>query len=167
MRMVVVGGVPGAGKSTALRAYADEPGVLVLDPDPIRARLRWRPLVHAVHQLLVWVLVLAGPADRTLLVHDTATRPRRRGALLRLGCWRGWDVTLLLVDVSRSAALTGQLDRGRLVSPRCFEQHWDRWLLLRAEPETGVRTVFVDRTQAGVVLAGLVGVETAQPAACD
>jgi hypothetical protein len=152
MRMVVVGGVPGAGKSTALRAYADDPGVLVLDPDPIRDRLHWRPLVHAVHQVLVWLLVLAGPGYRPLLVHDTATRPRRRGALLRLASWRGWDVTLLLLDVTRADALTGQVRRGRLVSAPAFDRHWRRWVRLRAHPVTGYRTVLVDRdTVAGVL----------------
>ena len=155
MRMVVVGGVPGAGKSTALTAYAGDPGVVVLDPDPIRARLRWRPLVHAVHQLAVWLTVLAGPGDRTLLVHDTATRRRRRDSLLRLASWRGWEVTLLLLDVTRSDALTGQHARGRVVSPPEFERHWARWLRLRAEPDTGCRTRFVDRDHARPALAEL------------
>lgn len=157
MRMVVVGGVPGAGKSTALRPYAADPAALVLDPDPIRDRLRWRPLVHAVHQLLVWLLVLAGPDDQVLLVHDTATRRRRREALLRLASWRGWDVTLLLVDVSREDALRGQHVRGRVVGQESFERHWRRWLRLRAAPGTAARTVLTDRAGVGPALAALVG----------
>ena len=40
---------------------------LVLDPDLLRDRLRWRPLVHAVHQAMVWLVVMGGPSDRVLL----------------------------------------------------------------------------------------------------
>lgn len=155
MRMVVVGGVPGAGKSTALRPYVGDPRVTVVDPDLLRSRLRWRPLVHAVHQAWVWLLVLAGPADRTLLVHDTATRRRRRESLLRLASWRGWDPLLLLVDVDRADALLGQHDRGRMVDPASFDRHWERWLRLRARPGPGSRTVVTDRVGVAAALAPL------------
>lgn len=155
MRMVVVGGVPGAGKSTALRPYVADPDVLVLDPDLLRARLRWRPLVHAVHQALVWLVVLAGPAGRVLLVHDTATRRRRRESLLRLASWRGWEPRLLLVDVSRSDALLGQHDRGRMVDPASFDRHWERWLRLRARPVAPGHTVVTDRAGVAESLASL------------
>ncbi|GAB3255032.1 hypothetical protein GCM10027425_14860 [Alteromonas gracilis] len=127
--MIVVGGVPGAGKSTLLRAHAG-PGVVVLDPDDLRPVLRRRGLVHAVHQLLVWAAALAGPRilrGRTVLIHDTATRRRRREAFLALARARGWDVDLLLVDVTRLQAVTGQVQRGRLVAPGSFDRHWRRW----------------------------------------
>lgn len=127
--MIVVGGVPGAGKSTLLRAHAG-PDVVVLDPDDLRPVLRRRGLVHAVHQLLVWAVALVGPRilrGRTLLIHDTATRRRRREAFLSLARARGWDVDLLLIDVTRLQAVTGQVQRGRLVAPHSFDRHWRRW----------------------------------------
>jgi hypothetical protein len=156
--MVVVGGVPGAGKSTVLRPYAGRRDVTVLDPDTWRDGLRWRPLVHGVHQALVWGAVLLGPAlVGPLLVHDTATRPRRRTALLRLARLRGWNPSLVLVDVDRTAALTGQLDRGRLVPAGSFERHWARWQRLRSDP-AGTRwapTFVVARDHAPAVVAAL------------
>lgn len=127
--MIVVGGVPGAGKSTLLRARRG-PGVVVLDPDDLRPVLRRREIVHAVHQLLVWAAALAGPrivGRRTLLVHDTATRRHRREAFLALARARGWEVDLLLVDVTRLEAVTGQVQRGRLVAHDSFDRHWRRW----------------------------------------
>jgi hypothetical protein len=156
MRMVVVGGVPGAGKSTALRPYGADRSVLVLDPDAVRDRLRWRPLVHLVHQLAVWLVVLAGPGDRVLLVHETATRRRRRESLLRLASWRGWEPTLVLVDVGRADALLGQHDRGRMVDPAAFDRHWRRWLRLRRDLDTGARTLVVDRDGVASALRSLV-----------
>src|SRR4029453_3229152 len=78
--LLVVAGVPGAGKTTWL-SRVEAPGSLVLDPEPIRARLErrlgplpyrlWRPLVHAEHVARV---LLALPGRSGLIVHDTRTR---------------------------------------------------------------------------------------------
>lgn len=138
--LVLVGGVPGAGKSTLLaRVGDDEPGAVVRDPDAFRRWLRtalpyvpyraYRPMVHALHALATLHAVLRGPAGpRTaLLVHDPATRPRRRRALARLARACGWEPVLLVVDVSRREALAGQAERGRVVAPASFARHWRRW----------------------------------------
>lgn len=158
MAFVVVGGVPGAGKSTALRAYIGAPGVHVVDPDRIRAVLSWRPLVHAVHQLLVWGGLLLGPSVvGTLMIQDTATRRRRREAMLRFALWRGWVVHLVLVDVSRDDALAGQARRGRISPPRAFDRHWQRWTGLRSDLDgIAVPARVVTRAEVADVLAGLV-----------
>lgn len=155
----MVGGVPGAGKSTALLPYVGAPRVRVVDPDRLRPLLRWRPLVHAVHQVLVWGAVLLGPgAIGTLLVQDTATRRRRREALLRLARVRGWVVHLVLVDVSRAAALSGQAHRGRFAPPRAFDRHWHRWTGLRAGlDQPSVPPHVVPQGEAAAVIADLVG----------
>jgi hypothetical protein len=67
----VVAGVPGAGKTTLL-TRVDAPGSLVLDPEPIRARLGrglgqlpyrlWRPSVHAEHVARVLLALPVGRA---------------------------------------------------------------------------------------------------------
>lgn len=152
--MIVVGGVPGAGKSTAILRYAGTAGVRVLDPDRLRPVLRRRALVHLVHQGLVWSSVLLGPRlVGTLLIQDTATRRRRREALLRLARWRGWDVHVVLVDVSRADALTGQAERGRVTPTNAFDRHWDRWLRLRADlDEVSVAPLVVTRREVSTVI---------------
>ncbi|MDQ1104703.1 AAA family ATPase [Nocardioides zeae] len=149
--LVVVGGVPGAGKSTVIASVAQAPGVAALDPDHLRAPVarRWpavpprayRWAIHTVHTVLVWAAVLTGPrllrhwpgrAARVLLVHETAIRRTRRRLLLRAAVRRGWRPTLLLVDATRDEAIAGQQARGRVVHPLAFDRHWTRWTDLRS-----------------------------------
>lgn len=138
--LLLLGGVPGAGKSTLIRdVAARRPEVRTLDSETpgrwLAARLPevpyrlYRPLVHLWHALAILVLVLLGPtADRpTLLVHDPATRPGRRELLGRIAHARGWRTSLVMIDVPRVAAIDGQYERGRLVRTDAFERHWHRW----------------------------------------
>jgi hypothetical protein len=77
--------------------------------------------------------VVRGPRSTApLLVHDTATRGRRRLALGLLAKLRGWDPVLVAVDVSLADALDGQLDRCRVVRPHEFVRHWERWTAQRS-----------------------------------
>jgi hypothetical protein len=143
--LIVVGGVPGAGKSTLLARIADDvPGGVVLDPDRYRrgfarrlpswtpyATYRWA--VHTLHAVATLLYLLRGPrSDAPLLVHDTATRERRRETLGLLARLRGWDPVLVAVDVSLAEALDGQLDRGRVMRPEEFVRHWERWTAQRS-----------------------------------
>lgn len=143
--LIVVGGVPGAGKSTLLgRVAQNVPGGVVLDPDRYRrafarrlpsrvpySTYRWA--VHTLHAAVVVLSLLRGPRSAApLLVHDTATRVRRRETLGLLARLRGWDPVLVAVDVSLTDALDGQLDRGRVVQPDQFVRHWERWTEQRA-----------------------------------
>lgn len=145
-RVVLVGGVPGAGKTTAIaRVAGSATGVDALDPETYRNGLRrllpagtayavYRPLVHTLHALRVLLELLRGPVPgRTLVVHDPATRPGRRGLFARLARARGWEPVLVYVDVPRVLAETGQVLRGRVVDPVRFAGHWARWEELRAE----------------------------------
>jgi predicted kinase len=141
--LLVVAGVPGAGKTTLLRRV-DAPGSLVLDPEPIRARLErrlgplpyrlWRPLVHAEHVARV---LLALPGGSGLIVHDTGTRRWRRRLLAGLARRFGRSGHLLLLDVSAEAAREGQRRRRRALGPAAFAAHWHRWRRLRAELPAG------------------------------
>jgi AAA domain len=137
--LLVVAGVPGAGKTTLL-ARIVAPGSLVLDPEPIRARLQrllhpvpyrlWRPLVHAGHLLRV-LLALPGPSG--LIVHDPGTRGWRRRLLVGLARGCGRSGHLLLLDVSAETALEGQRRRRRSLRRSAFATHWRNWRRLRAE----------------------------------
>jgi AAA domain len=142
--LLVVAGVPGAGKTTLL-SRIDAPGSVVLDPEPIRARLQrrlgqvpyrlWRPLVHADHFVRVLV-ALPGPSG--LIVHDTGTRGWRRRLLVGLAHRCGRTGHLLLLDVTAEAALEGQRRRRRALRRSAFATHWRNWDQLRAElPASG------------------------------
>lgn len=134
-RLIIVGGVPGAGKSTALASYIGLPGIIVLDPDRVRDQLRWRPLVHLVHQTAAWMMILLGPrvVGRTVILHETATRRNRREAMLGWAVRRRWRPRILLIDVERHEALWGQSARGRMVPRDEFDRHWARWEQLRSD----------------------------------
>lgn len=138
---VLVGGVPGAGKTTALAVLAQRlPDVVVVDPERYRTAFAstlpglpyraYRPLVHVLHATAVLRLLLAGPGrlpGRALVVHEPATRPARNAVLATLATARGWDPRLFLVDVTCEQALTGQHRRGRVLAAESFSGHWSRW----------------------------------------
>ncbi|MCZ2264009.1 AAA family ATPase [Isoptericola sp. QY 916] len=143
---VLVGGVPGAGKSTALARVAGcRSGVRVLDSEAARRDLRgrvprgvpyavYRPVVHVRHLAGVVRAVLGGPRDGAgvLVVHDPATSRVRRWWWACLARRAGWRPVLVMVDVGRGEALSGQEARGRVVRGRAFARHWRRWAAQRA-----------------------------------
>lgn len=174
--LILVGGVPGAGKSTAIRRVAaDRPEVVAADPDGLRAVLAnllpgvsyrtYRPLVHVGHHLRVLGLLWRGPqTGRPLVVHDPATRPRRRRLFAALARARGWTPALVYVDVERQAARRGQFSRGRVVDPSSFARHWARWVALRgqltssagpADADDWIAILVVDRSSATAALSAL------------
>ena len=140
--LVLVGGVPGAGKSTAIaQATAGLSYVTTADPEHVSEWLRrrlppqvrdrtYRWLVHGTHTVGVIAHLLRGPAPgRRLVIHDPGTRRRRRKLLVALAHWSGWCVAQLYIDVDPAAAQEGQRRRGRVV--RSFDQHWRSWEELR------------------------------------
>lgn len=134
--LVWVGGVPGAGKTTAIKAGADPVATETIDPEQVAhwlgrrlPRLGYRAyrwVVHTVHTLRVVARLLAGPDhERLVVIHDPGTRILRRRLYAGLARAAGWRAVLLYLDVDRAAAQEGQRRRGRLV--RSFDAHWRNW----------------------------------------
>jgi len=171
--LVLVGGVPGAGKTTAIALATDDLAhVRAIDPEHVTWWLRrrlptrvpyraYRWLVHLLHTLRVLIHLLDGPRPgRRLVVHDPGTRASRRSLFLRMAHLAGWRTVLLYVDVDRAAARSGQLQRGRVV--RTFEEHWASWQHLRPALDVAARTesvpdpvVLAERADAADVLRRL------------
>lgn len=169
--MLVVAGLPGAGKTTMLNHAA--PGLVVLDSDQVRTRLAaavpsvpyrcYRPVVHAWHRARVVRRALArGP----IVVHEPSTRASTRTLLALVGVLSGRPVRLLFLDVTASEALAGQRSRGRVVRPRSFARHvrrvgrWREGLLAERVPAGWSSVQVIDRARAGrtrVVAKSLVG----------
>lgn len=139
-RVVVLGGVPGSGKTTLIRrVQLDRPEVRAIDSDHMRELITravpagvpyacYRPLVHTLNTVHILLVLLRGPVDGApLIIHDPATRPLRRAWMVLLARRRGWRPALMMLDVARTDALDGQRRRGRVVRGRAFEAHWQRW----------------------------------------
>ncbi|NUR97129.1 MAG: AAA family ATPase [Kribbellaceae bacterium] len=133
--VVVLAGIPGAGKSTFLRrVFADSP-VRVYDSAHVRERWMpvlgvlpyalWRPLVHLVYYVTLLSSMRRGQGP--MVIHDCATRPWAR----RLIGWRarraGLPLHLILLDVPGDVARSGQWARGRVVRAGSMETHCRRW----------------------------------------
>jgi hypothetical protein len=167
--LVLVAGLPGAGKSALLAGLPARPGVLVIDSQDQRDAIpRWlteavgyrvyRPLVHLRHRLAIVVAAAAGPP--TVVVHLPATAARTRAAVALLAALTRRGAFLLWLDVDPAVALRGQRRRGRTVPGRAFAAHARRAAATTARLRAGHvpagwRAVTVlDRaaTRAGVAL---------------
>jgi len=138
--LLVVAGLPGAGKSTLIRRIlARRVDVTTLDPETIRRRWQraltttrgyrlYRPLVHLEHYVR---LLLALRAPGALVVHDTATRGWVRRALAWLAARAGRPAHLLFLDVAPQEAERAQRARGRRVPPRAMRRHARAWAAIR------------------------------------
>jgi hypothetical protein len=126
--VVVVSGLPGAGKSTLMGRVADGRAV-----DSQDTRERWearlprflpyalyRPFARLAHYAGLRRAVRAGAG---VVVHDCGTQSWVRGWLARAARRRGAGLHLILLDVDPDTALAGQRDRGRTVSGYAFARH--------------------------------------------
>ncbi|WP_245562496.1 TGBp1 family protein [Nocardia araoensis] len=165
---LIIAGVPGAGKSTALRKFFDADaaatapsrspaGVLVLDSMQARNRWRrklwwlpyllWRPVVHAAHFLAIRTALRE--VDGPIVIHDCATF---RWARTMIAGWAAQrELHLLLLDVPAPVAKAGQHSRGRRINHMAFRLHVRGWRRLMSAVTTeraarGSRSVvIVDR----------------------
>ncbi|MFC7340814.1 AAA family ATPase [Saccharopolyspora griseoalba] len=129
--LVVLAGLPGAGKSTALGKLSAEADVIRLDSEQVRARMRaalpgvpyrcYRPLVHLLHRSRI--ALACGFGRGPVVAHEPATRPSTRALLRLMARLTGREPVLLWLHTDAGAALRGQHARGRLIRSRSFRRH--------------------------------------------
>ncbi|MFJ8044073.1 ATP/GTP-binding protein [Kitasatospora sp. NPDC096147] len=127
--VVVVSGLPGSGKSTALGRWAA--AAPVIDPRTTHLACEavmpdWLP--YAVYRpwarLRYFRRLHTSTRDGAeLLVHDCGSRSWLRRHLSRLLAPQGRELHLVILDVGAPEALAGQHSRGRSAPRRTFARH--------------------------------------------
>jgi len=164
--IVVVAGVPGAGKTTLIRRAVDRTsGARIVDTDDVR-EAGGRRLLYAGHYARIAAAV-AG--RRPAVIHSRGTHPAARRAIATLAALRGRPAHLVMIDADRDEAEAGQRARGRTVEPAEMDRQLARWRRLmarRPEDEGWASVAVLDRRQAANIerMAFLPAVQ-AQPAA--
>ena len=146
--VVVVAGVPGAGKTTLIRRAVDRDVARVVDTDdrPRRGRL-----LYLGHYARIAAAVVR---RRPAVIHSRGTQPASRRAIAALAAVCGRPAHLLMLDADRGEAESGQRARGRTVAPEEMDRQVARWrrLIARGPGDEGWASVVVlDRTQAARV----------------
>lgn len=158
--VVVIAGLPGAGKSTLIRRAVDPTAVAVVDTDDQR-RTGGRAS-NARHYARILSAVWG---RRPVVIHSRGTLGTLRRAITLASLLRGRPVHLILLDAPRAAAEEGQRRRGRVIGRRSMDRHVARWarLLARGPRWEGWTSVTrLDRPTAAAVDALAFG--AAEPA---
>lgn len=145
--VVVVAGLPGAGKTTLVLREAN-----VLDSDRVRETWRplmaglpyrlWRPAAHAWHWISIW-RALGRPGG--VIVVRPFTHRGLRCAVLRRARRFGRPVHLVVVDATPEEARAGQRTRGRTLGPRAMRRHVRRWSAARLDDEGWTSVTVIPR----------------------
>jgi len=148
--VVVVTGVPGAGKTTLIRRAVDRDAARVVDTDD-RREAGGRRLLYLDHYARI---VAAVVGRRPVVIHSRGTHPAARRAIAALAALRGRPAHLVMLDAARSEAEAGQRERGRTVEPAEMDRQLARWRRLMARGPGGegwASVVALDRSQAACV----------------
>ncbi|WP_245746579.1 ATP-binding protein [Nocardia altamirensis] len=153
---LVIAGIPGAGKSTALRRFfgttadgegpaAGPEGSVVLDSQQARNRWRhrldwlpyplWRPVVHIAH--FAGIRAALRDTEGPVVIHDCATFGWARRLISRWAFGYGRELHVILLDVPPTVARAGQHARGRRSHRITFTLHCFRWRRLMERLRAG------------------------------
>lgn len=161
--VVVVAGVPGAGKTTLIRRAVDRDVARVVDTDDRREAGR-RRLLYPGHYARI-AAAIAG--RRPVVIHSRGTSAAARRTIGLLATLRGRPAHLVLLDAGRDEAEAGQRRRGRVIDSVEMDRQFRRWhRLLDRGPEAGWESVTVlDREQAARIDGFAFRPATARPVA--
>jgi hypothetical protein len=132
--LVVIGGPPGAGKSTLAARAVDGERVPVLDPDAIRAArgLGWEAALAAWRGELAAALAAGGGA----VAVTTALRHGHRLGMTKAAAAAGVPAHLVLVDADAAACRAGRAAQGDArIADGLFEHLLREWAAYRRRLE--------------------------------
>jgi predicted kinase len=157
--VVLIVGIPGAGKTVLIDRAAGSPDWTVLDPDRYRRRLS--PALRRVpgpYPLYVLAMIAAIARHTHVVVESRGTYAWLRRLVTACARARGREAVLVLLDAPSRDAMAGQRRRGRVAPQRVMRWHTTRWTRLLDAARTGAlaaegwtRVVLLDRAQASDV----------------
>jgi hypothetical protein len=157
--VVLIVGIPGAGKTVLIDRVASSSDWTVLDPDRFRRRLS--PALRRVpgpYPLYVLAMVAAIARHTHVVVESRGTYAWLRRLVTACARVRGREAVLVLLDAPSRDAIAGQTRRGRVAPERVMRWHTTRWRRLLDAARSGAlaaegwsRVVLLDRVQASKV----------------
>jgi predicted kinase len=158
--VVLIIGIPGAGKSTLIDRATRSSHWTVLDPDRFRRGLpRALRRLPGPYPLYVLAVVVAIARHTHVVVESRAANVWLRRLVVACARVRGRDAVLLLLDASAGEAMAGQMGRERRVEPAgAMPWHTTGWSRLLDAARSGAlaaegwsRVMVLDRAQASNV----------------
>lgn len=155
--VVLVIGIPGAGKTTLIDRTASSPGWTVLDTDRLRRqqRLRRMPVPYVLYVISI---VAAIARDTQVVVQSRGTYGWLRRLVTTGARLRGREAVLVMLDAPAADAIAGQTRRGRVAPARVMRWHVSRWSRLLDAADSGAlaaegwsQILVLDRAQASQV----------------
>lgn len=139
--VVVVAGIPGAGKTTLIDRAVDRTHTVVVDTEDRRRAgraSRWPAVRVADHYRRILTAVLLR-SDVPVVVHSRGTTASARRLIATLAHLRNRPAHLVLLMAATGDAVDGQLRRGRTVPSAEMDAHNERFARLVAERGAAAR----------------------------
>ena len=158
--VVLVIGIPGAGKSTLINRATSSSHWTVVDPDRFRDGLpRALRRLPGPYPLYVFAVVAAIARHTQVVVESRAANVWLRWLVVAWARVRGRDAVPILLNASAGEAQAGQIGRERRVEPAgAMRLHTTGWTRLLDAARSGAlaahgwsRVVILDRAQASNV----------------
>jgi predicted kinase len=157
--VVLIVGIPGAGKTTLIDRAANPSDWTVLDLDRLRRRLRPRlRRIPVFYPLYVLAIILAIARDTHVVVEARGTYAWLRRLVTACARFRGRQAVIVLLDASPEDAIAGEVSRGRVAPSGVMRVNTTRWSRLldagrsgKLSTEGWSQVLVLDRAQASKV----------------
>ena len=157
--VVLVTGIPGAGKSVLINHAVSSPPWKVLDPDRFRNRLspqlRRLPIPYPLFVLAVVVAIVRDPQ---VVVESRGSNAWLRRLIAVCARARGRQAVLILLDAPSREAVAGQRSRGRVAPGPVMRWNATEWRRVLNAASSGAlategwsKVLVLDRAQASTI----------------
>lgn len=157
--IVLVGGVPGSGKSRLLEQI-NEPGAAIIAADEVRGDIQEahglsrhayvESLIPEARNEFFNLLDDATLEEKSIFVEAAYLSPHSRGEMTDWAFEHGYDAHLILVHAPFNECMRGVAQRKRTVPPKVVRRYYEAWLKTEKEIAQGG----LERGLKSIVLVG-------------